>query len=70
MARTPNKPTFVLTIEGLPDAVPVAARLRRLLKSLLRGYRFRAVRVQEVSTDGPAAAPDPAGTGDPSLKKE
>lgn len=35
-----------LTLKPLPDGVPPEIRLRRVLKSLLRTYGMRAVRVE------------------------
>ncbi len=49
---------FTLTLRPLPHAVPVDVRLRRLLKTALRSFGFRAVDVREVSPvqhDGAAA---------------
>ncbi len=39
---------FVLHLRPLPADVPAHIRMRRLLKTLLRGYRFRCVRAREV----------------------
>jgi hypothetical protein len=39
---------FTVRFRALPDSVPVAVRLKRLLKACLRAYRFRAVTVEEV----------------------
>jgi len=55
-APLPAHPRYVLTVEALPDDVPAAVRLRRLLKLLLRGYRFRCVRVAPVRPYGQADA--------------
>ena len=39
--------TYTLTIRAVPDRMPAVARLRRLLKSMLRGFGFRVVRIVE-----------------------
>lgn len=52
-APPPVHPRYVLTLEALPDDVPAEVRLRRLLKLLLRGYRFRCVRVTPVRPEVP-----------------
>jgi hypothetical protein len=45
---------FLIEIRALRSDVPPHVRLRRLLKSLLRTYQFRAVRVQETTPASPA----------------
>jgi hypothetical protein len=45
---TPAGPTFVVTLEPLPDEVPAAVRLKRLLKFAQRCLKFRCVFAQEV----------------------
>jgi hypothetical protein len=47
-------PEYRLRLRALPDRVPAAVRLRRLLKVLLRGYGFRALAVEEVPAEAPA----------------
>lgn len=51
----PGKPTFALTLQALPDpsGVPVANRLRRLLKAALRSYGFRCITIQPAPPEGP-----------------
>jgi len=42
----PSKPTFVVTLEALPDTdIPAVNRLRKFLKSALRSWNFRAVSI-------------------------
>jgi hypothetical protein len=51
---------YRVTFTTLPgSAVPEVHALRRLLKVLLRSYRFRAVRVEELddATDPPSVEP-------------
>jgi hypothetical protein len=38
-------------LEAVPDDVPQLVRLRRLLKVLLRGYRFRCRRIEELKPE-------------------
>jgi hypothetical protein len=40
------KPTYTITLEALPQAVPEIVRLRHLLKTSLRSFGFRCVAVQ------------------------
>jgi hypothetical protein len=47
-----TRPHFLLKLEALPAAVPPVIRLRRLLKTALRTYRFRARSVAQI---GPPA---------------
>jgi hypothetical protein len=43
---TPSKPQIILTLEALPvEGVPLAIRVRSILKRLLRDYRFRCTSV-------------------------
>jgi hypothetical protein len=42
-------PKYRLTLRALPGKVPVANRLRRLLKTLLRAYGFRCERVEDMA---------------------
>jgi hypothetical protein len=48
-----DQPDVLLRLRALPADVPPAARLRRLLKILLRVYRFKCVAVTEVSPGEP-----------------
>lgn len=41
-----------LTLQPLPDNIPAAVRLRRLLKALLRGYRFKLVKIEDANDKG------------------
>ncbi len=41
-----------LVLVPLPDSVPPAARLKRLLKAALRAYRWKCIRIEPA--DGPA----------------
>jgi hypothetical protein len=69
-STTPTRPrdatapeTFTLTLRALPDPddVPAVVRLRRVLKSLLRSYRFRCVDVRpSVVENSENAAPEAA----------
>ena len=56
MARSQH-PRFNLTIEALPDDGPPIVRLRRILKALLRSYRFRCLSAIELPADNQPAAP-------------
>lgn len=62
MGRTlPNpEPVFRIELQSLPSSIPVAIRLRMALKTLLRAYRFRAVKVEPLP-DGPEPRPTAAG---------
>lgn len=42
---------FTITIEAAPGPTPAIARLRRLLKALLRSFGFRCVSVQQSRPD-------------------
>jgi hypothetical protein len=48
----PPRERFTLTIQDAGDrnSVPVAPRLRRLLKSMLRGYGIRCVDIRPAGT--------------------
>jgi hypothetical protein len=46
-AKAPQ-PVFELRLVALPDAVPAATRLKRLLKMCLRGYGLKCVEAREV----------------------
>jgi hypothetical protein len=52
--QTPPRPIWHITVTDAGDPVPVDARLRRMLKGMLRAYRFKCVRIE---TTGPAATP-------------
>jgi hypothetical protein len=57
--------TYLLEIRALPSSVPPITRLRRVLKSLLRAYDFRAVHARETTPAVEAEAADGgAGVGD------
>jgi hypothetical protein len=58
-----SKPTYRVVLEALPDAVPHACRMRRLLKMALRSFGFRATAFEELPPVTPAATPGrpPAG---------
>lgn len=45
MTDRPAEPDIHLTLRPLPDTVPVAVRLRHVLKRLLRDHRFRCIRI-------------------------
>ncbi len=44
-----TSPDYRLVIRALPDAVPVPARLKAVLKRLLRTYRFRCLEVSPIT---------------------
>ena len=48
---------YTLEIQALPDDVPAVVRLRRVLKSLLRGYRFRCLSAVRTEISGGQTAP-------------
>jgi hypothetical protein len=54
----PQPGDFRLTIRPGADAVPAIARLRRLLKMLLRGYGFRCVAIEELPASVAPSAQD------------
>jgi hypothetical protein len=47
----PGGERIEITVLALSDTVPVAVRLRRLLKHALRACRFRCLRVIDVPVD-------------------
>ncbi len=50
----PKHPQIVLHLEALPvENVPLAIRVRSILKRLLRDYRFRCTRVAGDGLDDP-----------------
>lgn len=61
----PRKPQIQLTLESVPSTVPVAIRLRSVLKRLLRTYGFRCTRIDGDALDGPAAPPTSQGEPKP-----
>jgi len=54
------KPKITLTLESVPCDVPVANRLRSILKRLLRSYGFRCVGMSGNGLDEPKTPPTPA----------
>jgi hypothetical protein len=50
-ARHPGGEQVEITLRALPDAVPVAVRLRAVLKFALRSCRLRCLRVIDVPGD-------------------
>lgn len=50
LTRPPDRPpgtgAVVLTLRPLPDSIPVATRLRRLLKAALRVWGFRCTSIR------------------------
>ena len=42
---------FLMRLRPLPSGYPVAVRLRRVLKALLRSYQFRCVSVAEIAKE-------------------
>jgi hypothetical protein len=57
---TSKHPQTVLHLEALPvEGVPLAIRVRSILKRLLRDYRFRCTRIEgDALDDKPAATQD------------
>jgi hypothetical protein len=49
----PAKPQIILTLEPIPHEIPVAIRLRQLLKTALRRDRLRCVRIDGDGLDEP-----------------
>jgi hypothetical protein len=65
------RPTYLLTLADArpddPDAGPIASRLRRALKVLLRSFDLRCVRIAPGPAPPPGTSPEPfrdAGEGD------
>jgi hypothetical protein len=52
-ARPDTRPRFALVIEALPSEVRPAIRLRAALKRLLRSFKLRCIRVDELPPGGP-----------------
>jgi hypothetical protein len=48
-----SKPTYTITLEAQPNAIPETVRLRRLLKLALRAFGFRCVSVKEIKKKEP-----------------
>jgi hypothetical protein len=46
---------YVLVLVPLPDSVPAAVRVRRLLKAALRGYRLKCVLIRDPKAEELAA---------------
>jgi hypothetical protein len=53
------KRVYMLTFEALPDAIPEVIRLRRFLKSMLRGYGFRCLKLVAADTNADTAMKGP-----------
>lgn len=51
---------IVITLEPMPDTVPVANRLRALLKTALRRDRLRCVKVDWPEPERPEPMKEPA----------
>lgn len=45
-----NGKRYRLTLQAVPDQVPVILRLRQALKTLLRAYGFRCENVEELAS--------------------
>jgi hypothetical protein len=58
MDATPGRPRFVLTLEALPCEVAPHLRLRSALKRLLRAFRLRCLRVEELPAGGDTETPE------------
>lgn len=58
---TPAGRIFVITLRAKPDSLgrPAAVRLRKMLKSALRGLALQCVGLSELHTDGQESAIDP-----------
>jgi hypothetical protein len=54
--RYPGGEQVQIVLRALPDTVPVAVRLRSLLKYALRSCRFRCLAIQDVAGDAQAGA--------------
>ncbi len=57
----PEQPVYHLRLQALPLSAPAEVRMRRLLKSLLRCYGFRALYVEQLHEGDAQQHP---GTGD------
>ncbi|HKI36049.1 MAG TPA: hypothetical protein VKA46_29605 [Gemmataceae bacterium] len=61
MPRHAGGERYLLELRPLADDdAPAVVRLRQVLKSLLRAYRFRAVSVRDVTPRPPTATPGAA----------
>jgi hypothetical protein len=71
--QPPERPVFVLRIEGKPGAAGIHS-LRALLKVLLRKYGFRCISAHEIpdraSPDDPATTPHEPACGGPRASPE
>jgi hypothetical protein len=54
-----ERPEFLLRLRAEPSGVPVALRLRRALKYLLRGCELKCVSVEQVKQEGGQAGKVP-----------
>jgi hypothetical protein len=55
MTDRPEQPAYRITIAVSPDHVPTIIRLRRFLTMAWRGYKAKALKVEEVPTEGSPA---------------
>jgi hypothetical protein len=60
--KTPRR-IFRLTLRALPGEAPAEVRLRRALKVLLRAFRFRAERVEDLGDGEPRGPPRARASG-------
>lgn len=60
MPEKPDRPRYRLTIRSEPCDTPAVIRLRRVLKGLLRSWKFRAELVEELQPDPAPIAADQA----------
>jgi hypothetical protein len=62
MSDRPEQPVYRIAIAFSPDPVPGIMRLRRFLKMAWRGYKLKAVKVEELPPEGsaPEAVNNPA----------
>jgi hypothetical protein len=58
---TTGRPRFTLTFEALPGAVPVAARVKGLLKRALRSFNLRCTDARELPAVKTEQGNQPAG---------
>jgi hypothetical protein len=57
------QPVLRLTLRAPPDSVPPEVRMRKLLKALLRAYRFRCTHIDypaDPATTVQTSVPDPS----------
>lgn len=57
MADDAKAERFVIVVEAIPGDVPAVIRLRRLLKTMLRGFGLRCVSVVQARETDSATAP-------------